>query len=130
MKSKPANFINSKKLVLTASIASFASGVEGSNLTEAIFFVNTSSVVFLVLMIALTGLSLYQPEKVKGVMSLASVTLCVPLVVLSVIRPVMGDAVEPMWSVLCIGVMTTLFIQIVADTRLVLPQVKAVLSYK
>ena len=63
-------------------------------------------------------------------MSQASITLCVPLVALSVIRPVMGDAVEPMWSVLCIGVMTTLFIQIVADTRIVVPQVKAVLSYK
>ncbi|EPR7484052.1 TPA: hypothetical protein ACGSTL_001359 [Vibrio parahaemolyticus] len=130
MKTKPANFINSKKLVLTASIASFASGVDGSSFTDAIFFANTSSVVFLGLLMALTGLSLYKPEKVKGVMSQASVTLCVPLVVLSVIRPVMGDAVEPMWSVLCIGVMTTLFFQIVADTRIVLPQVKAVLSYK
>ena len=132
MKNQTTNSITSKpgtstKLVLIAAIVSLLTAYDEASLTAELN-ANLNTVFFLALVMAASTVALLMPEVVKVIASQASITLCVPLVVLSVLRPYLGDAVEPMWSILCVSLILSLATQVVADLRIIAPQVRAVFS--
>ncbi|WP_024604601.1 MULTISPECIES: hypothetical protein [unclassified Pseudoalteromonas] len=125
MEIKSSKIFTTKNAVICSSIVVFSTGVHGSDVSGTV----ASSSVILILMSVLLVITFYMPAMVKSIMSKASLSLFIPLVVLSILKAGFSVDAEPMWTVLCIGVLTTLFFQIVADTVQVLPGLRTVLSY-
>lgn len=127
MKNETAKAIKSRKLVLAAAIVSLLTAYDEASLTAELH-ASLNVVFFLALVMAASTVALLMPEVVKVIASQASITMSVPLVVLSALRPYLGDAVEPMWSILCASLILSLATQVVADLRIIAPQVRAVFS--
>ncbi|HBC3404761.1 TPA: hypothetical protein KDZ97_005015 [Vibrio parahaemolyticus] len=123
------NTNSAKKLILVSAVACVISAADGSDFTN-VFEANVKTLSFLVIVMGLSALALIKPQFVKEWCSKASVTLAVPLVVLSVLKVFIAYAVEPMWSVIAVCIFISLSVQIIADIRIVTPQLREVFVVK
>ncbi|MVC22254.1 hypothetical protein D6V10_07335 [Vibrio cholerae] len=123
------NTNSAKKLIMVSAVACVISAADGSEFAS-VFEANVKAISFLVIVMALGALALIKPLFVKEWSSKASVTLAVPLVVLSVLKAFIAYAVEPMWSVIAFSIFISLSVQIIADIRIVTPQLREVFLVK
>ncbi|HHY0525275.1 TPA: hypothetical protein ACVU4L_001930 [Vibrio parahaemolyticus] len=123
------NTNSAKKLILVSAVACVISAADGSEFAN-VFEANVKTISFLVIVMGLGALAFIKPQFVKEWGSKASVTLAVPLVVLSVLKVFIAYAVEPMWSVIAVCIFISLSVQIIADIRIVTPQLREVFLVK
>ncbi len=86
---------------------------------------------FLSVVIAALVLALCKPTAVKGFTSQTIIAQCILVFAMSILRLLVGDSViEPVWTVTCLTLITTLISQAVADAKLIFPTVVEVMAYK
>ncbi|MEZ9699724.1 hypothetical protein AB4455_10130 [Vibrio sp. 10N.261.46.E12] len=126
---KSQRTIDSKSPLLALTLVSVCAVFSNIQLTVA-FKANAELFMFLSVVIAASVLALCKPTGVKGFTSQTIVAQCILVIAMSTLRFLVGELIEPVWTVTCLTLITTLISKAVAETKLIFPTVVEVMAYK
>lgn len=126
---KSQRTIDAKSPLLALTFVSVCAVFSNIQLTVALK-ANAELFMFISVVIAASVLALCKPAAVKGFTSQTIIAQCILVIAMSTLRFLVGDLIEPVWTLTCLTLITTLISQAVADAKLIFPTVVEVMAYK